>query len=877
VSKLIRPLDCPIPGSVGYSEPEGSGANGVLVLGEALGAAEAHDGKPFRPWGDAGAVLERAFKRAGFTREEFRIWNVVACQPPKNWLEKAPWEGAAIQHCKPALDRVIAEMRPRCVLTLGNVPTRVMTGMAGEKKGVGYLRGYVLPSPEYGVPVVPSYHPAFLRRGEMALFSVLVHDLKVAVGVARDGVAPVDPYDPPVPAGYLTHPTEEQAFEFLREAKAHPERLLTYDIETESSRETSEEETDELADQSIQSIQFSQAPGTGIFMPWRGAFAEVARQLLRLPNEKAAHNSWRFDDPLLRREGCDIAGRVHDIRWAWKHLQPELRGHLQFVASFYGWTFPWKHLSHAKPEVYGCYDVDALQYIVPRLFEDLKRRGLWEGYQRHILRLEPILVAMSERGMPVSAARFAEVKKELEGRQEVAWAAMQAAVPDQVRAVHPKKGYKVDPKDAVEGGETAHGGEPARWGRRFFPVEKVDDDPPTGQVQVERWVKLLPWVPSGGAQGGLVRYMKFKGHPVPRDYKKGTETTTEKELVRLAKKTRDPLYQAVLEYRSAETMLNNHIKNWEPGPDERVHPTFYCDTATGQLAARRPNSQNAPKHKPEQGKLFRSMVRAREGCTLIEADYRAFHAQTLAFEARDPDYLRLAKLDIHSFLAAHLVKFPGAETCLTLPDADLGAFLREVRAKHEFVRDYKAKRAILGYGFGLGYRKLFDMNRESFSSQLDAKRTIDMLNALFPRAAAWRNEIRRQAHQQGFLLSKGGSIRYFWEVYKYDREKGWVPGEDSEAAIAFLPANDAFGHMKNAMIRLDERGALVRYSLVNQIHDSLIFECPDSLVAECIEVVREEMERPSEVLVDPLVALGGLSVEVGVGAGKSWDEMGKVG
>ena len=182
----------------------------------------------------------------------------------------------------------------------------------------------------------------------------------------------------------------------------------------------------------------------------------------------------------------------------------------------------------------------------------------------------------------------------------------------------------------------------------------------------------------------------------------------------------------------------------------------------------------------------------------------------------------------------------------------------------------------LGYGFGMGWRKLYMLNQESFDSQSEAKRVMDTLNGLFPRACKWRDEVRMKAHEQGFLMSRAGCIRWFWEVFKWDGSKLVPGGDDSESAVAFLPANDAFCHIKDAMLRLEQGGHLERFGLINQIHDDLMFLCPDESVDEAIATVTVEMERPSATLIDPVVAPEGLVVEVGIAKGKRWDLMTKV-
>lgn len=378
------PPDCPIPGASGFCAPEGTGANGVLILGESLGEAEVEDGLPFRPYAAAGSVLERAIRRCGMDRSQFVIYNVVPVRPPKNWLEGAPWEAEAVAWGKSFLEEVIREYKPKVILALGNVALRATTGNCGEHRGVGSLRGYSIPSNQWeNMAVVPAFHPSFLRRGSMGLLSTLMHDIKLSVLCAalRPGqsgrfYSPVLGRDfqwtkplvehsleePDVPSGYILRPGEGEAWDYLRRAESQSDCLISYDIETPRSGVTGEDESDELADSEILSIQFSMGRGSGIFMPWREPYIDVARRVLALPNPKVGCNNWRFDDPRLVAHGCEIAGQRHDVRWAWKHLQPDIKAGLQFIYSFYqepDFAFPWKHLNHSQPETYGIMDVDA--------------------------------------------------------------------------------------------------------------------------------------------------------------------------------------------------------------------------------------------------------------------------------------------------------------------------------------------------------------------------------------------------------------------------------------------------------------------------------------------------------------------------------------
>jgi uracil-DNA glycosylase family 4 len=339
--------------------PQGSGANGVLILGEAPGQQEDTAGIPFAPWADSGSVLERAIKRSRMDREQFVITNTVPYRPPNNWLEGAPWEHEAIAMCEPVLAETIDKFRPRCILTLGGIATRAVTGLAGRQLGVSNLTGYLLPS-RYNIPTIPCFHPSYLRRGKMSLLGVLMRALKMAVMVAKGNLKVVEPPIDDPPPGWLLYPNEAQATAFVEEALNA--EALAYDIETPwSEDEDSAEEAE--GEQRVKSIQFATRRGRGIYLEWRDPYVALAKRLLSSNVPKLGWNNWRFDDPVLRANGADIRGPSHDLMWAWHHLQPDLPRGLQFAAGQSGWPWPWKHLSGAHAPFYGVVDVDVLHFL----------------------------------------------------------------------------------------------------------------------------------------------------------------------------------------------------------------------------------------------------------------------------------------------------------------------------------------------------------------------------------------------------------------------------------------------------------------------------------------------------------------------------------
>lgn len=129
----------------------------LMFIGEGPGADEDATGVPFV--GRAGELLSRMIAAMTFDRKtETCIANIVKCRPPGN-RNPADDEAAA---CIPYLKRQIAMVNPKVIVLLGAVPLLYLFNL----KGIMKLRGRWL---DYeGIPVMPTYHPAFLLRNPPA-------------------------------------------------------------------------------------------------------------------------------------------------------------------------------------------------------------------------------------------------------------------------------------------------------------------------------------------------------------------------------------------------------------------------------------------------------------------------------------------------------------------------------------------------------------------------------------------------------------------------------------------------------------------------------------------------------------------------------------
>ena len=129
----------------------------LMFIGEGPGADEDAAGRPFV--GRAGQLLTKMIAAMTYTREEVYIANVVKCRPPGN-RNPAPEEAMA---CLGYLKQQIALIRPKVIVCLGGVALSFLCQQAG---GITRARGHWLDFE--GIPVMPTFHPAFLLRQESA-------------------------------------------------------------------------------------------------------------------------------------------------------------------------------------------------------------------------------------------------------------------------------------------------------------------------------------------------------------------------------------------------------------------------------------------------------------------------------------------------------------------------------------------------------------------------------------------------------------------------------------------------------------------------------------------------------------------------------------
>jgi uracil-DNA glycosylase family 4 len=872
----------------GFALTDGTGISGVMLIGEALGAAEAKMSKPF--CGDAGLMLGQVLHRLGYKRESFLIGNVVNCQPTSsNWLEGAPWEQDAISHCRPFFEETLRRNpQIKVLVPMGNSAMHYLLG----QKGISNFHGYIQWHPGYEKWVVPTFHPSYLMRGNWNEIQTARFDLQVAVELAQKAKSQGKDAFQRQPTTHLTQPSTTAAWAYAYEFRdrwlTEPELPLASDIETPKGS-PDEEDAEEDPSFEVERISFAFQGHRAISMPWEGEYIEIARWLYKLGCTHWLWNGDRFDLPRLRRQGCNPEHTL-DIQELWHFIYPDLPKKLGYVAPFFTDAAPWKHLKGVDEPFYSCEDSARLWGIGQALVSKVKAAGRWASFEREIMECNRRTAQMSRTGIAIDEP----VRVEMVATEEAAAAhvhvEVQDLVPRELKPVHPKGGYKrPSPEGRCPSGHklsetcdqcaATQGWKPEHLQAEGLRQIEVDDMAVIeGRQQVAkflRWAKVEEFNIGSGQQ--LIRYIEFKlgKSAVPKAKRTGKPTVERDQLERLAKKSGDPVLLLACQASEIQARVV-HLNGWAPGADGKVHAVFTNQPATFRLAAKAPNVFNFPT-RSEAAHAMRRMVVPGEGYQwIVSRDYSGIEAIQVGIYAGDPDYERLAKFGIHTFMAARKA---GLSIESTWPDDQLQAALKEYKKVTQSMRLNGAgssnlydamKRGNHMTNYGATAGMLQASYPDVFPSRKAAQLTQDFIFDLFPRVKKWQDAVVDRAHREAVLVNDFGYPRWFWFVKKpVKRASGWTwdRAEDAKAAIATLPQSSAAIILRRALTSEPASALLDAGKLFLTIHDELIARAVDE---DDAEQVSEKLRLAMEFSV---AEQGGRVFRTAAKKGRDWSEV----
>jgi len=340
----------------------------------------------------------------------------------------------------------------------------------------------------------------------------------------------------------------------------------------------------------------------------------------------------------------------------------------------------------------------------------------------------------------------------------------------------------------------------------------------------------------------VIFYEKL-GLPVLKKTPKGAPSTAEPVLQELAHSHELP--RLLLEHRSLSKLKSTYTDTLPElihHRTGRVHTSYHqAVTATGRLSSSEPNLQNIP-IRSEQGRRIRQAFIAEKGYKLLAADYSQIELRIMAHLSEDEGLLTaFAKgEDIHKATAAEV----------------FGVTLDEVNTDQ--------RRSAKAINFGL----IYGMSAFGLARQLDVERKvaqqyIDRYFERYPGVLKYMDNIRKQAHEDGYVETLFGRRLYLPEINARNKQ---LQQAAERTAINAPMQGTAADIIKRAMIDV-EAWLLAEYPdsarMTMQVHDELIIEVKEDVIDAVRDGLIKRMSGAAELAV-PLL------VEAGVG--DNWDQ-----
>lgn len=397
----------------------------LCIVGESLGGEEELHEEYFI--GKAGKLLDKLLKEVGLIRQIIHITNVVKVKIPstpdkEKYLNTI---GLSIQDFIPYLKEELDLIKPTIILALGAIALKALTGQTEIGKWRGSILDCILTS--VPTPVLATYHPSYLGRGQMHLYPYVRHDIKRFAERAFSIESEDDSYE------QLIDPSLTQVLDYLHDI--HQNSTATcFDIET-------------VAKQRITCIGWTKDANSAICIPFRhnglknrwqkheqiiilNAMKEVYSKPGLVKIAQKIQYDTHFLLPLLGfpREPLFCTLLAHSL------IHPDARHDLGFLTSVYtkmsyhkddfkDWEV--KKIPHDQTLwEYNIKDVITTHRIYEKEKKDLKELNLYNFFTGYTMPFRRVLFEMEHKGMNIDVqekdawCKFVE-EEELPVAQEI--------------------------------------------------------------------------------------------------------------------------------------------------------------------------------------------------------------------------------------------------------------------------------------------------------------------------------------------------------------------------------------------------------------------------------------------------------------------------
>ena len=302
-----------------------------------------------------------------------------------------------------------------------------------------------------------------------------------------------------------------------------------------------------------------------------------------------------------------------------------------------------------------------------------------------------------------------------------------------------------------------------------------------------------------------------------------------------------PAVDEILEYRKLTKLRSTYVDGLlnALAPDGRIHTRFnQKETRTGRISSLEPNLQNIP-IRTELGAKMRGFFIAKEGYTLIDADYSQIELRVLAHLSGDKNMISAftGGTDVHTQTASQVFGVP--EDFVT----------SQMRSS--------AKAVNFGIVYGIG---AWSLGENIGVSTKEAQQYIDSYLSHYSGVDRFMKESIEAAKKCGYAVTSYGRRRYLPEL----SSSNFNLRAFGERVARNMPIQGtAADIIKLAMVKVENRlkAEGLDAKLIMQVHDELIVEANESCAEKAAEILKYEMENAASLSVP---------MEAEVGIGKTW-------
>ena len=298
-------------------------------------------------------------------------------------------------------------------------------------------------------------------------------------------------------------------------------------------------------------------------------------------------------------------------------------------------------------------------------------------------------------------------------------------------------------------------------------------------------------------------------------------------------KSKHPIIPAIMDYRMLTKLKSTYADGLLKVIDEdgRIRTTFQnLVTATGRLSSTEPNLQNIPV-RTDLGAEIRKMFVPKDGYVLVDADYSQIELRVLAHIANDATMQEAFRsgLDIHTATASQV--FGVAPEAVTA------------------IQRRNAKAVNFGIVYGISE---FSLAEDIGVSRYEAKAYIDSYLANYHGVRTYMKNVVTNAREVGYTQTLYGRKRHIPEL----TSSNFNIRQGAERIALNTPIQGTAADLiKLAMIRVYQtlKENYPQATLLLQVHDELIIECPENIAQQVAELISKEMEQVASLSV-PLIA-----------------------